>query len=134
VAKKRSVRVMVSEKNLRDAMTYFYSELQRRIEQKGQYSHIGPHESLGLITEEYHELIMAIHHNDGFEFGRELTDIAVGCIFGLASHFARTKTDQSTLKVVSDYSPQMDLELPPIGMKKKKKTQYYPKITKSDKK
>lgn len=91
MAKQKSKRVLVTNKELAQATRYFHKELTRRIKQKGQYSHITPHETLGLVTEEYHELLEAVHLNQSAEFGQELTDIAVGCIFGLASHYARNR-------------------------------------------
>jgi NTP pyrophosphatase (non-canonical NTP hydrolase) len=91
VSKKKSTRKLVTQDEIKRATDYFHKELARRIAQKGQYSHITPHETLGLITEEYHEVLMAVHMNNSDEFAQELTDVAVGCIFGLASHYARNR-------------------------------------------
>lgn len=78
-------RVFVSQSVLQSAVALTVEYLKRRLEKHGVYSSIGPHETLGIITEEYQELIGAIHGNNREETKRELIDIAVSCIFGLAS-------------------------------------------------
>ena len=119
MAKKKSTRILVSQKNIDQAVQFFNSELQRRIEQKGQYSHITPHETLGLVTEEYHEMLSAVHQNNAAEFGQELTDIAVGCIFGLASHYARANS-VSKVKPMTKKQPSTKKKKKPfVGFKEK---------------
>lgn len=78
-------RIFVSQSVLQSAVALTVEYLKRRMEKHGVYSCIGPHETLGIITEEYQELIGAIHANDREETKKELIDIAVSCIFGLAS-------------------------------------------------
>jgi NTP pyrophosphatase (non-canonical NTP hydrolase) len=46
---------------------------------------VTPQEALGVITEEYHELIEAIHSNDRSEEFSELLDVAVAAIYAMAS-------------------------------------------------
>ena len=60
-------------------------KLGERLKQHGPGSFIGPHEILGIITEEYDELIDAVRDNDYGQVEKELVDIAVGCLFGVAS-------------------------------------------------
>lgn len=44
------------------------------------------HEIYGVIAEEFNkELLDALHANDDIQFRKELIDIAVGAIFGIAS-------------------------------------------------
>ena len=59
-------------------------ELLRRLKEKGQGTFASTHECLGIITEEYDELKEAIQANDNDWTRKELADIAVGCIFGIA--------------------------------------------------
>ena len=46
---------------------------------------VTPQEALGVITEEYHELIEAVHGNDRSEEFAELLDVAVAAIYAIAS-------------------------------------------------
>lgn len=57
--------------------------LSKRLEEKGLGIFVSPHEILGVITEEYKELIDAVHKNDNVK--GELLDIAVAAIFGYMS-------------------------------------------------
>lgn len=78
-------RVFVTDSVLQSSVALTVEALKRRMKKHGVYSAIGPHETLGIITEEYQELIGAIHDNNREETKSELIDIAVSCIFGLAS-------------------------------------------------
>jgi NTP pyrophosphatase (non-canonical NTP hydrolase) len=51
---------------------------------KGDGAFSSPHEILGAITEEYHELVEAVRHNIPEQVQHELKDLAVLAIFGLA--------------------------------------------------
>lgn len=57
----------------------------RRIKEKGPGAYAGPHECFGIIAEEYDELRDAMRANDGAQFRKELLDIAVACVIGMAS-------------------------------------------------
>lgn len=73
------------------------TKLEMRLKQKGDGILLSSHELLGIITEEYNELIDAIHiknivgmmpeemykYKKGEVF-EELADIAVACVFGMA--------------------------------------------------
>lgn len=61
------------------------AKLEQRLQQHGPGSYIGPHEGLGILTEEYDELIDAVRSNDRAQVEKELIDIAVGALFGVAS-------------------------------------------------
>ena len=60
-------------------------EIYKEMKNKGPYSFNSPHEVLGTIAEEYHELIKAITSDNFFSIREELVDIAVLAIFGVAS-------------------------------------------------
>ena len=68
------------------------SELFRRLEEKGYGSFISYHETLGVVTEEYFELVDAVRSNDVEHIKDELMDLAVAVIFGHASLRAHTDT------------------------------------------
>ena len=60
-------------------------ELDRRISEKGPGAFVSRHEILGIVGEEYSELVEAVHRAADNDVRRELLDIAVACIFGVAS-------------------------------------------------
>lgn len=59
--------------------------LKYRLEQKGCGIYISSHEILGIIGEEWEELIRAVHNNDVKNTKEELMDILIGCIWALVS-------------------------------------------------
>ena len=59
-------------------------EMKRRLEEKGMGGWKSRHEVLRILTEEYHEIIEAVHVGCGKELEGELFDMAVGCMFGVA--------------------------------------------------
>lgn len=68
-----------SKKDIWDMVEY-------RLLQKGEHTYASKHEILGLIEEERHELIEVIQKNEPKEeVIKELIDIAVACLFGVAS-------------------------------------------------
>jgi len=75
--------------------------LGQKIEKHGRGAYLSNHESLGIITEEYHELIDAVRQNDPVDIASELKDVAVACLFALASMLekeARLKDGQEQLQ------------------------------------
>ena len=73
-------RVQISFDDLADTM-------EMRLKEKGRGTFASSHEILGVVTEEYLELIEAVklHGNDKAQrVKHELLDIAVACIFGAA--------------------------------------------------
>lgn len=56
-----------------------------RIKETGDGTYAGPHETYGIIAEEFDELRDAMRANDANGFRDELIDLAVACIVGLAS-------------------------------------------------
>ena len=57
--------------------------LERRLEQKGDHCFASVHETLGIITEEYWELIEAVKSDNAKKVEDELIDLAVGAIIGI---------------------------------------------------
>jgi hypothetical protein len=76
----------------------------RKIERHGRGAYMSNHEALGIITEEYHELIDAVQSNDPVEVANETMDVAVGCLFALASQIEkeeRIKAAQAELEAIT---------------------------------
>jgi len=69
---------------------FIASELQLQVLNKGSHGAASTHEVLGVLEEEMYELKMAIHQNDRKAFLKELTQIAVACIWGIASEVGKT--------------------------------------------
>lgn len=96
-------KLEVSDKSLLGAIEAVTVNMGRRIEEHGRDSFSNNHEALGVIAEEYHELLDAVKQNDPVDVANELLDIAVGCIFGVASMMEaeeRIKEEQSKLESV----------------------------------
>ncbi len=66
-------------------LTELRDALDRRLGKHGSGAYAGPHEILGVIDEEYDELRDAVRSNVDADTAAELMDIAVGCVFGIAS-------------------------------------------------
>lgn len=86
-------RVEVSPDQWDAVLASVKRKLEYRIAQKGPLSFTSNHEILGVVTEEFEELKHAIHekkrddkYNEAVR--EELLDVAVACIFGLASQDA----------------------------------------------
>jgi NTP pyrophosphatase (non-canonical NTP hydrolase) len=56
--------------------------LESRLDQKGWGTFSSRHEILGILTEEFHELVEAVKSGDNVDVQSELVDIAVGALFG----------------------------------------------------
>ena len=61
-----------------DEIGYIGDSLVALFKKKGAI--VSPHEALGVVAEEYHELIDAIRDNDRDETLRELWDLGVGAL------------------------------------------------------
>lgn len=59
--------------------------LVKAIKKHGSDVALSAHETLGDVTEEFHELIDAVRSNKLKDIKDELLDVAVACIYGLAS-------------------------------------------------
>lgn len=60
-------------------------ELDRRLHKHGPGIYASSHETLGIVTEEYLELIEAAKANNHADFRAELFDLAVAALFGVVS-------------------------------------------------
>jgi hypothetical protein len=60
-------------------------KLQDRVRKHGPGAYAGPHETLGILVEEMHELTESVRANRNDQTVDELVDVAVGAIFGVAS-------------------------------------------------
>lgn len=81
-------RLDVTDAQLLQAIEVLTRNVGKRMEQHGRGSFVSAHESLGVITEEYQELVTAVKSNDPMDIAQELMDVAVGAIFGAASMIA----------------------------------------------
>lgn len=80
-------RLDVPMDTVANAVEDLKKQLVFRLEQKGKGTFASSHEILGIITEEYHELVEAVRlHGDekARRIKSELMDIAVACVFGAA--------------------------------------------------
>lgn len=78
-------RKLVTSEEIENIFKLIGQELKARVDKKGPYAYIGSHEALGIITEEYYELIEGVKANDRENVKEELMDILIGCLWGLAS-------------------------------------------------
>lgn len=78
-------RPQVSTENLLKASEIVMVMIGKRLEQYGKGAYLSAHEMLGMMTEEYEELIGAVHSDSDDQIASELEDIAVVAIFGIAS-------------------------------------------------
>jgi len=82
-------RVVVTKDHYEEAMVIILNTLDQRIKQHGELSHASSHESLGIITEEYHEFLDEVHANNNDGIFNEAIDIAVAGLFTAASMIAK---------------------------------------------
>ena len=70
------------------AVRKLQKEVARRLNEKGKGSFASRHEILGVITEEYHELIEAVTLKPLANVEDELFDLAVGAVISAACTMA----------------------------------------------
>jgi len=78
-------RPQITEEQVDQAIDVVRFAIKRRLAQKGWGAFVSRHEILGILEEERHEMIEAVHHETQERLSEELIDIAVGCVFGVAS-------------------------------------------------
>ena len=61
------------------------NNLSNRLNQHGDGACVSPMETLGIVTEEYFEVVEAVKSNNNDEVYKELSDLAVSCLLGMAS-------------------------------------------------
>ncbi len=69
------------EKDVDAALARLKNAILRQMVLKGSTAFDSPHEGLGVITEEYHELIQAIHDNNSVATAKESLDLAVAAVW-----------------------------------------------------
>jgi phosphoribosyl-ATP pyrophosphohydrolase len=83
-------RVKLTDEQIDSAFDAFDSKLHEVLFKKGLGTFASKHEILGSMTEEYNEVINAVHTKDNENLQEELLDVAVVAIFGLACLKANT--------------------------------------------
>jgi NTP pyrophosphatase (non-canonical NTP hydrolase) len=83
-------REQITQEQIEKVIENFKWKLQERLREKGFGTFASSHEILGIITEEYKEMLDAVHKNNIESLKLELMDIAVGAIFGIACIDANT--------------------------------------------
>jgi NTP pyrophosphatase (non-canonical NTP hydrolase) len=68
-----------------ESLTIIKDALFRKLNQKGNHAFVSTHEILGVVTEEYHEVIDAVKYNNKDKVRKELIDLAVACVHGISS-------------------------------------------------
>ena len=78
-------REQIDQEEIDNALNEIGISTELRLDQKGYGTFASKHEILGSITEEYHELIEAIHkHNNKEQVKNELLDLATACHFSIS--------------------------------------------------
>jgi len=79
-------RVLIGDFAVDNAFADTKDLMDLMLQRKGRHTFASKHEALGLIEEERHELVCAIHENKplAHDVRKELLDIAVVCIFAVA--------------------------------------------------
>ena len=80
-----SHRNKLTDKEITKSVKLVKEKIEMRLLQKHRGSYIGNHETYGILAEENKELLDALQANDNEWFFRELIDVAVGAILGMAS-------------------------------------------------
>jgi NTP pyrophosphatase (non-canonical NTP hydrolase) len=90
----RHERLTVDTVTQVNVLTQVGHQLGVRIAKHGPESFIGPHETLGILWEEFAELCDAVRANDTRQVRAELMDIAVAAVFGMASQDEQPQDEQ----------------------------------------
>ena len=89
------IRDRITAEELYRAMDEVDNAVDRRLNEKGWGAFVGPHETFGVIAEEVKELLDELQANSVVGFRKELIDIAVACIIGLASELPEDSSAQT---------------------------------------
>jgi len=79
-------RKKITEEQVELTLDQLRHRIRYQVEHFGKHSFASKHEILGLLTEEFHELVEAVRTEKGDYIPRvrnELFDIAIVCIFGV---------------------------------------------------
>lgn len=86
--------VEVTEEQISGALTMLGINLRRRLIDKGRDSFINPKETLGDLRLEMNEVEQAVQIKEPQRIIEELLDVAVGCVFGVASIKAHAQAQE----------------------------------------
>lgn len=75
----------IKDEHLTVALEALLQAIQKRIDKHGRAMVASDHEGLGVITEEYIELVEAVKDNNRDAIIEELFDVAVSCVITVAS-------------------------------------------------
>jgi hypothetical protein len=84
----------VTDDQISEALTMLGINLRRRLLDKGRDSFINPKETLGDLRLEMNEVEQAVQIKEPQRIMEELLDVAVGCVFGVASIKANTRAQE----------------------------------------
>jgi len=87
--------VEVTEEQISNALTMLGINLRRRLLAKGRDSFINPKAILGDLRLEMNEVEEAVQIKEPQRIIEELLDVAVGCVFGVASIKAHTQVHET---------------------------------------
>ena len=79
------VRPQLSKNNFYEVVGQLTAQIRKTCEKKGMGACVSPHEILGIVEEEYEEFKAEVMNNDPEQTQAELLDLAVACMWGLAS-------------------------------------------------
>jgi len=82
--------------------------LDKRLKEHGWGKYAGPHETAGVLLEEWREMEDALQANDNQRFGDELVDIAVGAIFGIVSLLDVSEIERPPRGIWQDGDPRQE--------------------------
>lgn len=77
-------RTELTADDINIAIGKLQKEVARRLNEKGKESFASRHEILGVIAEEYHELIDAVTSKPSSDVEDELFDLAAGAVISVA--------------------------------------------------
>ena len=89
-------RPIVSQEDISDAIGDLKCMVKQKAKKHGPRVYLTPHNALGIITEEYWELIEAIKSNDPNRIYSEIMDVAVACIWQAASTYTYERQEEKT--------------------------------------
>ena len=85
-------RTLVTQDDVQKTIRQVVAKLEYRLREKGTGAFTSRHEGLGVIAEEYAELLDAVRRDHNHKlFMDECVDVAVSCLFAIASMRANTR-------------------------------------------
>jgi DNA-binding FadR family transcriptional regulator len=78
-------RPPISDEARNGVLLQVQEKMQKRLRQKGPGCFASSHEALGIVTEEFHELVAAVESNDPEAIDDEMLDVAVATLLAVMS-------------------------------------------------